>query len=82
MPKMATKQRLYTLQNCLYGSKIKNAYKHAKNVFTTHCSCSMQRTAPKNNIFFKIAKHGHQARAIDFAKSSIQVKYGKCIKTC
>ena len=48
-PKMATKQRLYTLQNRHFGSKIKNAYEHAKNVSTTHCSCSMQKTAPKNS---------------------------------
>ena len=32
-----------------FGSKIKNALKHAKNVSTTHCSCSMQKTAPKNS---------------------------------
>ena len=42
LPKMANKQRL--LQNPHFGSKIKNGKKHAKNVSTTHCSCSMQKT--------------------------------------
>ena len=49
LPKMATKQRLQTLQNRHFMSKIKYALKHAKNVSTTHCSCSMQKTAPKNS---------------------------------
>ena len=49
LPKMATKQRLYTLQNRHFGSKIKNAEKHAKNVSTTHCSFSMQKTPRKNS---------------------------------
>ena len=53
LPKKATKQRLYTLQNRHLRSKIKNAYKHAKNVSTTHCSCSMKKTAPKKNLIFK-----------------------------
>ena len=48
-PKMATKQRLQACQNHHFGSKIKNAQKHAKNVSTTYCSCSMQKTAPKNS---------------------------------
>ena len=47
-PKMATKQNLYPLKNRHLGSKIKNAKKHAENVSTTHCSCSMQKTAPKH----------------------------------
>ena len=40
----------------------------------------MQKTAPKkqlifkNEIILKIAKNGHQAKAIDFAKSSLWVK--------
>jgi len=54
--------------------------KHAKNVSTTHCSCSMQKTARKNSQYsknesiLKIAKNGHQAKAIAFAKSSLWVK--------
>ena len=40
----------------------------------------MQKTAPKNNLYsknesiLKMAKNGHQAKAIDFAKSSLWVK--------
>ena len=37
------------LQNGHFGSKIKNAKKHSKNASTRHCSCSMQKTAPKNS---------------------------------
>jgi len=48
--------------------------KHAKNVSTTHCSCSKQKTARKNSDYSKnknilrIAKNGHQAKALAFAK--------------
>ena len=35
--KMATKQNRH------FGSKIQSAKEHAKNVSTTHCSCSMQK---------------------------------------
>ena len=32
------------------GQKLKmHKKKHAKNVSTTHCGCSMQKTAPKNS---------------------------------
>ena len=64
------------MQHHHFKSKIKNAQKHAKNVSTTHCSCSMQKTARKNSQYsknesiLKIGKNGHQAKAIDFAKSS------------
>ena len=36
----------------------------------------------KNESNTKIAKNGHQAKAIDFAKSSFWVKNLKCTKTC
>ena len=58
------------MQNRHFGSKIKNAKQHAKNVSTTHCSFSMQKTAPKNTLYsthksiLKIAKTGHQPKAI------------------
>ena len=77
---MATKQTLEPLQIRHFGSKIKNAKKHAKNVSTTHCSCSMQKTARKSSLYskneriLKIAKNGHQAKAKAFAKSSLWVK--------
>jgi len=62
------------------GQNLKMQKKHAKNVSTTHCSCSMQKTARKNSQYsknesiLKIAKNGHQAKAIAFAKSSLWVK--------
>jgi len=46
---MATKQKLEPLQNPHFGTKIKTVKKNAKKVSTTHCSCSMQKTAPKNS---------------------------------
>ena len=48
----------------------------------------MQKTALKNGLssksesILKFAKNGHQANAIDFAKSSLCVKNGKCLRTC
>ena len=86
LPKVATNQRLWPLQNPHFESKIKNAKKHAKNVFTTHCSCCMQKTPPKNTLdsknesILKIAKNGHQTKAIAFAKSLLWVKNYKCKK--
>ena len=78
---MATKQRLYPLQNCHFGSKIKNGKEHAENNSISHCSCSIQKTAPKNNQYsknetiLKIGKNGHKAKAaIAFAKWSLWVK--------
>ena len=47
---MATKQYR---QNGHFGSKIQNAKKHAKNVSTRHCSCSMQKTAKKKPLIFE-----------------------------
>ena len=46
------------------AQKLKNAKTHAKNVSTTCCSCSTQKTVSKNETFLKIAKNGHQAKAI------------------
>ena len=50
---MANKQRLEPLQNRHFGSEIKNAKKHAKNVSTTHCSCSMQKNGSKKQLIFE-----------------------------
>ena len=38
------------MQNGHFGSKIKNAKKHAKNVSTRHCSCSMQKNGSKKQL--------------------------------
>jgi len=41
------------LQNPHFGSKIKNAKRHAENVSTTHCSCSMQKTNRRKQLIFE-----------------------------
>ena len=51
----------------------------------THSSCSMQRTAPKNSLYstkesiLKMAKNGHNAKAIAHAKYSVWVKKSNCL---
>ena len=60
----------WKLQNGHFGSKINNAKKkNAKNVSTTHYSCSMEKTAPKKtaNIrkmrpFWNLPKLGNKKR--------------------
>ena len=54
---MATKQGLKPLQNRNFGSKIEIAKTHAKNVSTTHCSCSMQKTDRKKQLIFEKWDH-------------------------
>ena len=69
------------LQNGHFGSKMKNAKKKPKNVFTRHCSCSMQKTTRKNSWYsenetiLKIGKNGQQATVIiNLAKWSLWTK--------
>lgn len=51
-----------------------------KTTIEVHQSCSVQKTAPKNTYyskndnFFEMAKLGHHAKTIGFAKSSLWVK--------
>ena len=77
---MTTKQRLKTLQNRHFGSKIKNAKKQAKNGSTKHCICFKEKKARKTGKYskretiLKIGKNGHQAKATAFVKSSLCVK--------
>ena len=49
-----------------------------KTFSTTHCSCSMHKNGSRKQLIFKkweqilrFAKNGHQAKAIDFGKSSL-----------
>ena len=79
LPQVATKQR--PLQNRHFGSKIKNAKKHPKNVSTTYCSCSMKKKARKKLIFEKWEHFENGQKwpstigyTIAFAKSSLLVK--------
>ena len=44
------------MQNRHFRSKINNAKKHAKTVSRTHCSCSMQKTAPKKTANIRKVK--------------------------
>ena len=69
--KSAILQRLQTLQNGLFGSKIKMAKNLRKPILRTHQSCSVQKTAHKNTKYSRnesILKIGHLTKAIDFAK--------------
>ena len=56
------------MQSGHFGSKIKNAKKHAKNISKRHCSCSMQKRAPKTadipkmRAFWKLAKMATKQR--------------------
>ena len=51
-----------------------------KAFLQTHLSCSMQKTAQKNSLYskneiiLKMAKNGHNAKAIAHAKYSLWVK--------
>ena len=76
---MATMQRL-PMQNGQFGLKVKYAKNMRKTFLQTHSSCSMQKTAPKNSYYsknesiLKMAKTGHNAKAIDHAKWPVWVK--------
>ena len=67
-------------QNDQFGSKIKNAKKVQKTILLAHWSCCVQKTAPKKTLYWKnesilkMAKIGHDAKAIPFAKWSVWVK--------
>ena len=68
------------MQDGHFGSKIKNAKKVQKTIARGHESCFVQKTAPKNNKYSKnesvlrMAKNGHNAKAIAHAKCSLWVK--------
>ena len=72
------------MQNTQFGSKNKIALNLRKTFLQTHYSCSMQKTAPKNSLYsrnesiLKMAKNGHNAKAIAHAKYSVWVK--NCLK--
>ena len=48
-PKMPVSKGYRLCKIVTLGQRFKLHKKHAKNVSTTHCSCSMQKTAPKNS---------------------------------
>ena len=60
--------------------------KGAKHVSTTTLELLCKKTAPKNTLYsknenmLKMAKIGHEAKAIAFAKWSVWVKNYKCQK--
>ena len=61
---MATKETLEPLQNGQFGWKIKNSQNMRKKTLLAHYSCSMQKKAPKNTLYWrddtslKIGKNG------------------------
>ena len=68
------------MQNGQFGLKFKYA-KNMRNTFVqTHSSCSMQETARKNSSYsknesiLKMAKNGHNAKAIAHAKWAVWLK--------
>ena len=68
------------MQNGQFGLKIKYAKNVRKIALLGHYSCSMQKTAPKNSEYWKkesilkMAKNGHNAKAIAHAKRAVWVK--------
>ena len=74
------------MQNGQFGLKIKYAKNIRKKALLAHYSASMQKTAPKNSYYsrnesiLKIAKNGHNAKAIAHAKYSVCVKKYNCLK--
>ena len=69
-----------TMQIGQFGVIIKYAKTMRKTFVQTHESCSMQKTARKNSLYsknesiFKMAKNGHNAKAIAHAKWPVWVK--------
>ena len=71
-------QKLQPLQNCQFGSKIKNAKNMRKTILQDHYSCSAQKTAPKNTKYLRIQtifKISHLAKAIAHAKAIAFAKW-------
>ena len=68
------------MQNGQFGLKIKYAKNMRKTFVQTHSSCSMQKTARKNSSYsknesiLKMAKNGHNAKAIAHAKWAVWLK--------
>ena len=65
------------MQNPQFGSKIKIPKNMLKSILQIISSCSVKKTASKNNKYLRnetILKIGHHAKAIAHAKSSLWVK--------
>ena len=68
------------MQNTYFGSKIKNTKKVRKSIKQPRESCCVQKTARKNKQYskngsiLKIAKNGHNAKAIAHAKYLVWFK--------
>ena len=61
------------MENGQFGLKIKYAKNMRKTALLSHYSCSMQKAARKNSLYsknesiLKMAKNGHNAKAIAHA---------------
>ena len=78
--KSAILQRVLTLQNGQFGSKIQMAKNVPKKILQARYSCSVQKTASRHTKYSRyetILKIGHLAKAIEFAKWSVWVKKSK-----
>ena len=70
-------QRLKPVQNAHFGSKIKIPKNIPKTILQPYSSCSVQKTARKNNKYSRnktILKNGYLAKAIANAKA---IAFGK-----
>ena len=68
------------MQNGQFGLKVKYDKNMQKTALLAHYSFSTQKTAPKNSKYsknesiLKMAKNGHNAKAIAHAKWAVWVK--------
>ena len=76
-------QRLKPLQNCHFGSKIKNSKNMRKTILQEHWSCSVQKAAQKSTKYSRndtILKIGHLAKAIAHGKAIAFAKWSVWVK--
>ena len=76
-------ERLKSLQNDQFGSKIKNAKNMRKPILQEYCSCSVQKTALKNRKYSRnetILKFGHLIKAIAHTKTIAFAKWSVWVK--
>ena len=86
--KMATMQRLYSLQSGQFGSKIKIAKSMRKTAVEAHYSCIMQKNCSKKQLIFEKSHHfenwqkGPQCKGYSLCKMVSLGQKLKMPKTC
>ena len=76
-------QRVYSLQNGQFGSKIKNPKDKRKFILQEHWSCYVQKSARKKHKYLRnetILKIHHLAKAIAHAKGIPLAKWSPWVK--